>query len=130
MTTPIPAVVPSVVNIANALARFSDHWAQRKIAAINDYEVKIAKLHGEFVWHTHEDTDEFMLVISGRLTVRFREGDRILDPGEFVVVPRGVEHCTAAEEETSILLLEPAGVVNTGDAGGELTNAVRELEPS
>lgn len=117
MTTPIPAVVPSVVNIANALARFSDHWAQRKIAAINDYEVKIAKLHGEFVWHTHEDTDEFMLVISGRLTVRFREGDRILDPGEFVVVPRGVEHCTAAEEETSILLLEPAGVVNTGDAG-------------
>ncbi|MCZ4097032.1 cupin domain-containing protein [Streptomyces sp. So13.3] len=130
MTTPIPVVVPAVVNISDALARFSDHWAQRKIAGINDYEVKIAKLHGEFVWHTHEDTDEFMLVISGRLTVRFREGDRILDPGEFVVVPRGVEHCTAAEEETSILLLEPAGVVNTGDAGGELTNAVRELEPS
>ncbi|NEA56959.1 cupin domain-containing protein [Streptomyces sp. SID13666] len=130
MTTPIPVVVPAVVNISDALARFSDHWAQRKIAGINDYEVKIAKLHGEFVWHTHEDTDEFMLVISGRLTVRFREGDRILAPGEFVVVPRGVEHCTAAEEETSILLLEPAGVVNTGDAGGELTNAVRELEPS
>ncbi|MFI9099943.1 cupin domain-containing protein [Streptomyces fildesensis] len=130
MTTRIPAAVPAVVNIAAALARFSDHWAQRRIAGINDYDVKVAKIQGEFVWHTHDDTDEFMLVISGRLTVRFREGDVVLDPGEFVVVPRGVEHCTAAAEETSILLLEPAGVVNTGDAGGELTKAVRELEPS
>ncbi|MCZ4122219.1 cupin domain-containing protein [Streptomyces sp. H39-S7] len=127
MTMPETAL-PPVVNIAAALGRFSEQWAQRRIAGVNDYDVKVAKLEGEFVWHSHEDTDELLLVVSGRLTVRFRAGDVFLDPGEFVVVPRGVEHCTAAEEETAILLLEPAGVVNTGDAGGAMTKAARELE--
>lgn len=127
MTVPDTAP-PPVVNIAAALGRFTEHWAQRRIAGVNDYDVKVAKVLGEFVWHTHEDTDELLLVVSGRLTVRFRTGDVELDPGEFLVVPRGVEHCTAAAEETAILLLEPAGVVNTGDAGGALTKAPCELE--
>ncbi|MEU3460942.1 cupin domain-containing protein [Streptomyces sp. NPDC006733] len=122
--------VPPVVNIADALGRFTEQWAQRRIGGVNDYDVKVAKVQGEFVWHTHDDTDELLLVISGRLTVRFRAGDVELAPGEFVVVPRGVEHCTAAEEETSILLLEPTGVVNTGNAGGPMTKAARALESS
>ncbi|MDJ0341988.1 cupin domain-containing protein [Streptomyces sp. H10-C2] len=119
--------MPAPVNIAAALAQFSDQWAQRKIADVNDYEVKIAKLQGEFVWHTHEDTDELFLVISGRLTIQLRDGDVVLEPGELFVVPRGVEHCPLAAEETAILLMEPAGVPNTGDAGGARTTAVRAL---
>ncbi|MEU5425352.1 cupin domain-containing protein [Streptomyces olivoreticuli] len=109
------------VNIAAELAAFHDHWAQRKVADLNDYEVKLAKVQGEFVWHTHDDTDELFLVVSGRLTIRLRDGDVVLGPGELFVVPRGTEHCPKAEEETSILLLEPAGVLNTGSAGGPRT---------
>ena len=85
-------------------------------------------MSGEFVWHSHEDTDELFLVISGRLTIRLRGGEVVLDPGELFVVPKGVEHCPMAAEETSVMLLEPAGVVNTGEAGGPLTNAVRRLD--
>lgn len=85
-------------------------------------------MSGEFVWHSHEDTDELFLVISGRLTSRLSGGEVALDPGELFVVPKGVEHCPMAAEETSVMLLEPAGVVNTGEAGGPLTNAVRRLD--
>ncbi|WP_329385952.1 cupin domain-containing protein [Streptomyces sp. NBC_01351] len=109
------------VNIAEKLAGFTEQWAQRRIARVNDYEVKVAKLQGEFVWHTHEDTDELFLVISGTLTIRLRDGDVTLGPGEMYVVPRGVEHCPAADEEVAILLFEPAGTSNTGDAGGART---------
>ncbi|MEU3754663.1 cupin domain-containing protein [Streptomyces olivoreticuli] len=109
------------VNIAAELAAFHDHWAQRKVADLNDYEVKLAKVQGEFVWHTHDDTDELFLVVSGRLTIQLKDGDVVLEPGELFVVPRGTEHCPKAEEETSILLLEPAGVLNTGSAGGPRT---------
>lgn len=119
---------PKVVKLKEKLAQFDDHWAPRKIAEVNDYEVKLVKVSGEFVWHSHEDTDELFLVISGRLTIRLRGGEVVLDPGELFVVPKGVEHCPMAAEETSVLLLEPAGVVNTGDAGGPLTNAVRRLD--
>ncbi|MGW5942380.1 cupin domain-containing protein [Streptomyces celluloflavus] len=136
-----PAVAPSIasveaslstsvaapVNLAEKLALFSDHWGPRKVAALNDYEVKVVKVQGEFVWHTHEDTDELFLVISGRLTIQLRDGDVVLGPGELFVVPRGVEHCPRAAEEAAILLLEPAGVVNTGDAGGPLTRAATAL---
>ncbi|WP_411141719.1 cupin domain-containing protein [Streptomyces sp. x-80] len=121
----VPA--PASVNLAEKLALFSDHWGPRKIAALNDYEVKVVKVQGEFVWHTHEDTDELFLVISGRLTIQLRDGDVVLEPGELFVVPRGVEHCPRAAEETAILLLEPAGVVNTGDAGGPLTRTATTL---
>ncbi|MET9462676.1 cupin domain-containing protein [Streptomyces canus] len=115
------------VNLADKLAQFSELWSQKKVAALNDYEVKLAKLKGEFVWHTHEDTDELFLVISGRLTIQLRDGDVVVEPGELFVVPRGVEHCPLAEEETAILLLEPAGTTNTGDAGGPMTKAAELL---
>ncbi|MEV0368624.1 cupin domain-containing protein [Streptomyces sp. NPDC050636] len=116
------------VNLAEKLSLFSELWSQRKIADLNDYEVKLAKLHGEFVWHTHEDTDELFLVISGRLTIQLRDGDVVLAPGELFVVPRGVEHCPKADEETAILLLEPTGTLNTGDAGGARTRPVTTLD--
>ena len=119
---------PAGVNLRRKLAQFDDHWAPRKIANVNDYEVKVVKVSGEFVWHSHEDTDELFLVISGRLTIQLPDGDVVLGPGELYVVPREVEHRPVAEEETSVMLLEPAGVVNTGDAGGPLTNPVRELD--
>ncbi|NUS13167.1 MAG: cupin domain-containing protein [Streptomyces sp.] len=112
---------PAAVNLAEKLALFSELWTQRTVAALNDYEVKLAKLKGEFVWHTHEDTDELFLVVSGRLTIQLRDADVVLGPGELFVVPRGTEHCPRAEEETAILLLEPAGTLNTGDAGGPMT---------
>ncbi|NED13358.1 cupin domain-containing protein [Streptomyces sp. SID9124] len=119
------SVVP--VNLADKLSQFSELWSQKKVAVLNDYEVKLAKLKGEFVWHTHEDTDELFLVISGRLTIQLREADVVLEPGELFVVPRGVEHCPVADEETAILLFEPAGTLNTGDAGGPMTRAAEIL---
>ncbi|MFG2730226.1 cupin domain-containing protein [Streptomyces canus] len=84
-------------------------------------------MKGEFIWHTHEDTDELFLVISGRLTIQLRDGDVVVEPGELFVVPRGVEHCPLAEEETAILSFEPAGTINTGDAGGPMTKAAELL---
>jgi mannose-6-phosphate isomerase-like protein (cupin superfamily) len=111
------------VNLADKLAQFSELWSQKKVADLNDYEVKLAKLKGEFVWHSHESTDELFLVISGRLTIQLRDGDVVLGAGELFVVPRGVEHCPVADEETAILLFEPAGTLNTGDAGGPMTKA-------
>lgn len=118
---------PVPVSLADKLSQFSDLWSQKKIADVNDYEVKLAKLKGEFVWHTHEDTDELIMVVSGRLTLQLRDGDVELGPGELFVVPRGVEHCPVAEEETAILLLEPAGTLNTGDAGGSRTKVPEAL---
>ena len=91
------------------------------IARLNDYEIKAVRVQGEFVWHQHDDTDELFLVIDGRLTIQLRDRDVHLGPGELFVVPRGVEHCPRADEEVRALLLEPLGVVNTGDAGGKLT---------
>ncbi|MEV7523317.1 cupin domain-containing protein [Streptomyces sp. NPDC091371] len=109
------------IDIAEKLAGFTEHWSPRRIARVNDYEVKIAKVRGEFVWHSHEDTDELFLVVSGTLTLRLRDGDVVLGPGEMHVVPRGVEHCPAADEETAILLFEPTGTTNTGTAAGPRT---------
>lgn len=112
-----------VVNLGDKLALFSEHWSPKVVARLNDYEIKVVKVQGEFVWHSHDDTDELFLVIDGRLTIRLRDGDVALGPGELYVVPRGVEHCPIAEGEVSAMLIEPVGVVNTGDAGGELTAA-------
>lgn len=114
---------PQVIDIAEKLSSFSDHWSPKVVALLNDYEVKLVKVRGEFVWHDHADTDELFLVVTGRLTIRLRDGDVVLGPGQLYVVPRGVEHCPVAEDEVSLLLLEPAGVVNTGAAGGRLTAA-------
>ena len=110
------------LNLQHLLTKFSDHWSQRTIGTLNDYEIKLAKLLGEFVWHSHPDTDEMFLVLSGTLNIQLRDRDVILSPGEIFVVPKGVEHCPKADEEVGVMLLEPNGVVNTGDSErGDLT---------
>ena len=115
------------VNIETILGRFTEQWQPKRIARVNDYDVRIVKLQGEFTWHQHADTDEFFLVISGELTIQLRDRDVVLGPGELFVVPRGTEHCPRADAETAVLLLEPGSVVNTGDAGGDLTAEVETL---
>ncbi len=109
------------VDLGEKLASFSEHWAPKVVARLNDYEIKVVKLQGEFVWHTHDDTDELFLVLDGELRIQLRDGDVTLRPGQLYVVPRGVEHCPIADGEVRAVLIEPAGVVNTGDAGGPLT---------
>jgi mannose-6-phosphate isomerase-like protein (cupin superfamily) len=104
------------INLRDKLASFGDHWSPRVVAELNDYQFKLVKLHGEFVWHSHPDTDEAFLVLEGHLTIMLRDGAVELDQGELYVVPRGVEHRPAAAEECHVLLIEPRGVVNTGDA--------------
>lgn len=113
----------AAIDLAGKLASFTDLWAPKVVARMNDYEVKVVKVLGEFEWHTHADTDELFLVIAGELTIQLRDGDVVLGPGQLFVVPRGVEHCPTAGVETHALLIEPVGVVNTGDAGGSLTAA-------
>jgi mannose-6-phosphate isomerase-like protein (cupin superfamily) len=120
--------VNHVVDLADKLGLFSERWSPKVVARLNDYEVKLARLEGEFVWHTHDDTDELFLVIEGSLTIGLRDASGVrssvsLRPGQLYVVPRGVEHCPVADGEVSVLLIEPAGVVNTGAAGGDLTAA-------
>ena len=109
------------VDLAQKLSLIVDLWSPKLVARMNDYEIKLVKLEGEFVWHTHEDTDELFLVLDGDLTIQLRNEDVTLGPGQLYVVPRGVEHCPIAEGEVHAMLIEPAGVVNTGDAGGRLT---------
>lgn len=104
------------INLAQKLAQFSEHWAPRSVAQLNDYDIMLVKVQGEFVWHSHADTDDFFLVLKGRLTIRLRDRQVVLHPGELFVVPRGVEHQPFAEEETHLLLIEPSGTPNTGDA--------------
>jgi mannose-6-phosphate isomerase-like protein (cupin superfamily) len=116
-----------VVNLKSMLARVGDHWAPKKIAELNDYDVKVVKVLGDFTWHKHADTDELFLVIDGQLTIQLRGGDVSLGPGELFVVPRGAEHCPRADTEAAVLLLEPRGVINTGDAAGDLTANVETL---
>jgi mannose-6-phosphate isomerase-like protein (cupin superfamily) len=111
------------VDIAEKLSHFSQYWSPKVVARLNDYEIKVVKVQGEFVWHTHEDTDELFLVVNGELTIQLRDGNVVLRPGQLFVVPRGVEHCPITNGEAHALLIEPAGVVNTGDAGGALTAA-------
>lgn len=109
------------LDIAEKLSLVSEHWSPKVVARLNDYEIKVVKLKGEFVWHTHDDTDELFLVVDGELTIQLRDGDVVLRPGQMYVVPRGVEHCPIADGEVHAILIEPVGVVNTGSAGGALT---------
>lgn len=109
------------INLAEKLTRFQDHWAPRVVAEMNDCQFKLVKFEGEFVWHTHEDTDEVFLVIQGEMQIAFRDGAVTLRAGELFVVPKGREHITRAAAECQALIVEPRGVVNTGDAGGTLT---------
>ena len=109
------------INLAAKLAQFSEHWSPRVVAELNDYQFKVVKLQGDFVWHSHPDTDEAFIVIDGEMEIGFRDGAVTLRAGEMYVVPKGVEHITRASRECHALIIEPRGVVNTGDAGGSLT---------
>lgn len=106
----------SAINLREKLARFDGHWSPKIIARMNDYHLKLAKVQGEFVWHDHPETDEVFIVLNGRLDILFRDGKVSLDEGEMFVVPKGVEHKPVAGQECHILLIEPAGTINTGDA--------------
>jgi len=114
------------INLAEKFSFIHERWTPKNVARLNDYHVKIVKLQGEFVWHSHPDTDELFWVHRGALTIRLRDGAVRLGPGEMYVVPRGVEHCPVAEEECEVVLIEPAGTPNTGDAGGERTKPTNE----
>lgn len=109
------------INFEAKLAMFSEHWSPRVIAELNDYQFKLAKFQGEFVWHSHAETDEAFIVLSGAMVLEFRDGAVPLAAGEMYVVPKGVEHRPVAPQECCVLLLEPRGVVNTGGAGGAYT---------
>jgi mannose-6-phosphate isomerase-like protein (cupin superfamily) len=113
----------AVVNLETRLAKFSDHWAPKIVARFNGHDVMVVKLQGEFVWHSHADTDDFFLVLKGNLTIQLRDGDVHLGSGDLYIVPKGVEHRPVAAEEVHLLLLEPTGTPNTGDPA---TAAVKE----
>lgn len=109
------------INLAEKLGKFTEHWQPRVIAELNDYQFKLVKIEGDFVWHSHPDTDEAFIVIEGVLRIDFRDGSVTLGPGEMYVVGRGIEHKPFAEREVKLMLIEPRGVANTGDAGGTRT---------
>ena len=110
-----------VVDTSEKLALFSEHWRPKIVASLNDYHVKLVKLQGQFTWHAHQNTDELFLVLAGTMHISMRDREVSLSPGQLFVVPKGVEHRPWSEEECSVMLLEPAGLVNTGEAGGEQT---------
>lgn len=110
-----------VINLANKFDQFSDHWHPRLVGALNDSEIKLVKVQGEFVWHHHDIEDELFLVIEGTLTMKLRDGDLTINAGEFVIIPHGVEHCPFAEHEVKLLLLEPKNTLNTGTVQNERT---------
>ena len=105
------------VNLAEKLSTFSEHWQPRTVGEFNGHDLMVVKAKGEFVWHSHDDTDDFFLVLKGRLVIEMRDGSVALGPGELFVVPRGVEHRPVAHEEVHVLLIEPTGTPNTGDRG-------------
>jgi mannose-6-phosphate isomerase-like protein (cupin superfamily) len=111
--------VDSAVSLAEKLASIDEVFAPRIVGYYNGNKIQVGKIKGEFVWHSHPDTDDFFLVLKGRLTIRLRDRDVRLGEGELFVVPRGVEHCPVADDEAHILLIEPAGTPNTGDADAE-----------
>lgn len=115
------------INLAEKFALLPGPYQPGVIGYLNDLKLQVVKIQGPFVWHKHDETDDFFLVIEGRMTIQLRDRNIELGPGELFVVPRGVEHCPVAEEETLVLLIEPRDTVNTGDAGGELTVAPIEL---
>ena len=109
------------VNLAEAMGRFDEHWNPKIVGQVNDTHVKLAKLQGEFVWHRHDDEDELFLVLKGELLMKLRDGDIEIGEGEFVIIPRGVEHLPVAREEVHVLLVEPRSTLNTGNVRNERT---------
>ncbi len=111
------------INLSEKFGRFTEQWQPKIIAEMNDYQFKVVKLEGDFIWHDHKDTDETFIVIEGTLRIDFRDGAVEIGPGEMFVVPRGIEHKPYAEGEVKLMLIEPRGVRNTGEEGGEHTAA-------
>ena len=109
------------INLAEKFGLLTEQWAPRVIAEMNDYQFKVVKLEGDFVWHSHKETDETFLVLEGDLRIDFREGAVQIGAGELFIVPKGIEHKPYAAKEVKLILIEPRGVLNTGDAGGERT---------
>ncbi len=109
------------INLDAKLAKFSDHWSPKIIAQMNDYHFKLVKFQGDFIWHSHADTDEVFIVLDGEMSIAFRDGRVVLKAGEMFVVPKGAEHKPFAEKECKVMLVEPVGTANTGDAGGDFT---------
>jgi mannose-6-phosphate isomerase-like protein (cupin superfamily) len=112
-----------VVNLAQKLSLFQEPWRPKIIGELNDTHVKVVKLQGEFVWHHHEHEDELFLVVKGTLRMKLRDGDRLIREGEFIIIPRGVEHCPVAEAEAHVVLFEPKTTLNTGNVANERTVA-------
>lgn len=110
-----------VVNVAEKLSHITDHWNPRIAGELNDSYVKLVKLKGEFLWHHHDNEDELFFVIKGQLLMRLQDGDVLINPGEFLIVPRGVEHMPVAQEEVHLMLLEPKTTLNTGNVRNERT---------
>jgi mannose-6-phosphate isomerase-like protein (cupin superfamily) len=115
------------VTLRDAFAQLDGPFRPAILGYLNDYKLQVVRAHGEFVWHTHDDTDDFFLVVDGSLTIQLRDRDIVLGPGELFVVPAGVEHCPHADEDALVLLIEPRGTRNTGDVESELTAEEREL---
>lgn len=115
--------MPNAISLADKLAKFSDHWSPKVVSTFNGHEVMIVKVKGAFNWHSHPDSDDFFYVLKGNLTIELRDGAVKLGPGDLYVVPKSVEHRPVAEEEVHMMLIEPAGMPNTGDAA---TAAVKE----
>ncbi len=115
-----------VVNVEEKLSLFSEYWNPKIVGELNGSYIKAVKLKGEFLWHAHENEDEMFFVVKGTLTIRYRSSDNILEPGEFLIIPRGTEHMPVAEEEVHVLLIEPKSTVNTGSIASERTH--KELE--
>jgi mannose-6-phosphate isomerase-like protein (cupin superfamily) len=115
------------INLAERIGLLEGLYSPGIVGYLNDYKLAVVRVNGEFVWHSHEDTDDFFLVLKGRLTIQLRDRDVVLEEGELFVVPKGVEHCPKADVETHVLLIEPRGTPNTGDAGGDRTAPEREI---
>ena len=114
-------MAPQVINFSDKFGKFTRPWSPRVIAEMNDYQFKLVRLQGDFVWHRHEHTDEVFIVIAGEMQIGLRDREVTVRAGEMFVIPKGVEHITRAAEECQAMIIEPRGVVNPGDAGGALT---------
>jgi len=109
------------INLSEKLSKFTEQWSPKVITEMNDYQFKLVKIQGDFVWHQHKETDEVFIVLDGEMTIAFRDGEVKLSKGEMYVIPKGVEHKPYAEQECQIMLVEPRGVVNTGETNSEMT---------
>ena len=115
------------VNLAEKFGLFHEHWSPKIVGELDNYHIKVVKIQSEFVWHKHDDVDEMFFVVDGQFTMQLRDGDVIVQAGEFIIIPAGVEHCPLADEECQIVLFEKAGTVNTGDAA-DSDKTVQELD--